>query len=634
MRALAAPAEKWARSGCALLLICSLLFPGCAHKTPQKDAFIEHWEARAQRSQGYSPTAHPRKVEFSKTTIKAKKEEKKAPKVEKPLPKTKVTLRMYDTDLVAVIRAMARAANQNVVLSSSIPGAGGEKGKGLKINVNVVDAPWDETFKSILASNGLAYAEEGEILRVMTLEDMEKLNKLKESRNKLAAETVKSRELEPYVTARVEINYSDLGKMYETLAAMCGQKISGSTLGQSSQQPASSSSDRTQQDITPNSSAETNLKIQTPQGPRRPGQLNCTVVPDQHSNSMIIQGPPTDAEKVVALIEELDKPRPQVRLKAYIVETNLETAQQIGIQWGGLLKGNSFQLSPGTTSTITSTTTGDRSATTTTGSGVGTLASQTGNLVTNSSTGGTSTSNIVTPIYGGGTSGNGFGVNNPASLTSSATGLGASGTALNFLFGNLSGNMLEAQLTALAEAKKIKILSTPTITTMENMPAFVENGTDVPYVSTSQNGTNVQWAKATLKLEMTPHVVDGTNLRMKVMVKDDQVDTSNNVSGNPYIYKRETQSNLVVEDGDTIIISGLTRNEISKDDTGVPYLQDIPLLGWAFKSKASDIVRREMLIFVTPTILKEKPIAPVPPVMEQASASQVMARPQEPGKRP
>jgi type IV pilus assembly protein PilQ len=162
----------------------------------------------------------------------------------------------------------------------------------------------------------------------------------------------------------------------------------------------------------------------------------------------------------------------------------------------------------------------------------------------------------------------------------------------------------------------------------------VENGTEVPYVSTSQNGTNVQWAKATLKLEMTPHVVDGTNLRMKVMVKDDQVDTTHTVDGNPYIYKRETQSNLVVEDGDTIIISGLTRNEINKGDSGVPYLQDIPLLGWAFKSKGSDIVRKEMLIFITPTILKEKPIAPVPPVVEQASAAKAMALPQNPSQRP
>jgi type IV pilus assembly protein PilQ len=632
MRGRAAIAGKRARAGCVLVLACSLLAPGCVARKPQKDAFVEHWEVQAQQSQGYSPTSHPRKVEFSKATIAAKKEDKPETKPARPLPKQKVTLRMYDTDLVAVVRAMARAAGQNVVLSSSIPGAGGDKEKSLRINVNVVDAPWDETFQSILASNGLTYAVEGDIIRVMTLEDMEKLNKLKEARNKLAAETVKARELEPYVTARVEINYADLPKMYETLAAMCGQKISGATSGQPGQHQ---STGETPRDITPTSTPDNALKIETPQGQRRPGQLNCTVVPDQHSNSIIIQGPPADAEKMVALIEELDKPRPQVRLKAYIVETSRETAQQIGVQWGGLLKNSTFQLSPAQAGTITSTTTNGTTVTNTAGYGSGDIAAgNTGALTTKGVTGSSTTTNNGTPIFGGGTSGNGFGLNYPADLTSTATGLGGAGTGLNFLFGKIGQNVLEAQLTALAEENKVKILSTPTITTMENLAAFVENGTDVPYVSTSQNGTNVQFAKATLKLEMTPHVVDGTNLRMKVLVKDDQVDTTNTVQGNPYIYKRETQSNLVVEDGDTIIISGLTRDEITNGETGVPYLRDIPLVGWAFKSKSADIVRKDMLIFITPTILKERPIAPVPPVMEQASAAPAMAVPPSPAGRP
>jgi len=174
--------------------------------------------------------------------------------------------------------------------------------------------------------------------------------------------------------------------------------------------------------------------------------------------------------------------------------------------------------------------------------------------------------------------------------------------------------VLEAQLTALATANKLKILSSPTITTMDNHSAFIENGKDVPYVSTSQNGTNGQFAHATLKLEMLPHVVDGSNLRMKILVKDDQVDTANTVQGNPYIYKRETQSNLVVEDGDTIVISGLTRDEVSDSESGVPYLSDIPGLGWAFKTKGANIIRQEIYIFVTPTILKDKPISPAPAV--------------------
>lgn len=102
MRGSATIAARRGRTGCALVLMVALLAPACTKK-PQKDVFVEHWETQAQKSEGFSPTAHPRKVEFSKATITAKKEEKTETKPAKPLSKQKVTLRMYDTDLVAVI---------------------------------------------------------------------------------------------------------------------------------------------------------------------------------------------------------------------------------------------------------------------------------------------------------------------------------------------------------------------------------------------------------------------------------------------------------------------------------------------------------------------------------------------------
>lgn len=625
--------KPWGKRGGALLLAVCLAASGCAKK-PQKDAFIEHWDVRAQQSEGYSPNPHPRKVEFTKAAVTAKKEENPGTKPARSLPRQKVTLRMYDTDLVAVVRAMARAANQNVVLSSSIPGStGAGQEKGLRVNVNVVDAPWDETFTSLLSSNGLTYSVEGDIIRVLTLADMEQQQKLREAKNRMAMETVRAKELEPFATARVEINYADLSKIYATLSTMCGSSASAS-VGQEDKkglQPG-----QPPRDITPVSSTDDAIKMQAQGGPRRPGQLNCSVVPDQHSNSLIIQGPQADAEKLVALIEELDKPRPQVKLKAFIVQTDRQTAQQLGVQWGGLLKNSNFRLSPAQAGTIASTNASGSSgtnagSTTTTGGTAGTNMTST-TTAANSGNASTSTINNMVPIFGGGTSGQGFGINNPADLLTSPTGLGAAGTGLNFLFGKIGENVLEAQLTALAEENKIKILSSPTITTMENLSAFVENGKDIPYVSTSQNGTNVQFAHATLKLEMLPHVVDGTNLRMKIVVKDDQVDPNqgNWVQGNPPIYKRETQSNLVVEDGDTIVISGLSRDTVTDNESGVPFLRDLPGLGWAFKSKGSDIHREEMLIFITPVILQEKPVAPVPSAAGPIESPAAMAAVQKP----
>ena len=343
----------------------------------------------------------------------------------------------------------------------------------------------------------------------------------------------------------------------------------------------------------------------------------CTAFQDKHSNSLIVQGPPEDVKKVIALIDSIDIPSPQVKLKAFIVETSSTTAQQLGVQWGGLLKNTYFQMSPGQAGTISNTRdAGNSSGTSSTSSTFGgqSPGMTTSSTATNAGTASSALSNAMTPVFGGGTSGQGFAINNPASLTSAATGLGASGTALNFLFGKIGQNVLEAQLTALAEEGKANILSSPSITTMENQTASVENGKDIPYQTVSQSGTNVQWLNATLKVEMTPHVIDGINLRMKIMVKDDQVDENKDswVQGNPPIYKRETKSNLIVEDGETIVISGLTRDISSGNDSGVPFLSNIPGIGWAFKSKSKSQEKYQILIFITPTILRYKPIENVP----------------------
>jgi type IV pilus assembly protein PilQ len=76
------------------------------------------------------------------------------------------------------------------------------------------------------------------------------------------------------------------------------------------------------------------------------------------------------------------------------------------------------------------------------------------------------------------------------------------------------------------------------------------------------------------------------------------------VEGNPYIIKKKTETSLIVQDGETIVISGLTKQTITSSNTGVPFLKDVPVLGWLFKSDAKDTGMEEVLIFITPTIMK------------------------------
>jgi type IV pilus assembly protein PilQ len=184
--------------------------------------------------------------------------------------------------------------------------------------------------------------------------------------------------------------------------------------------------------------------------------------------------------------------------------------------------------------------------------------------------------------------------------------MGSSGLGLNFLLGNSASDILEAQLTALETKGEINILSSPSITTMDNLMAFTESGSKVPYVSYDDGDKTVEFEDAVLRLEITPHVIDTTYLKMKILVKKDEVDFSDatKVDGNPTIVKKQTSTNLIVRNNETIVISGLTKQTLSDATSQVPGLGDVPGLGWLFKGNNKSDDMEEILIFVTPSILE------------------------------
>lgn len=108
-----------------------------------------------------------------------------------------------------------------------------------------------------------------------------------------------------------------------------------------------------------------------------------------------------------------------------------------------------------------------------------------------------------------------------------------------------------------------------------------------------------------MELKITPHVIDGKNLKMKILVKKDEVDmTRMSSQGDPYIIKKQTETELIVRDGETIVISGLTKQRFMKTDSGWPFLKDIPGLGYLFKADSKGEAMEEVLIFITPHILQ------------------------------
>ena len=180
--------------------------------------------------------------------------------------------------------------------------------------------------------------------------------------------------------------------------------------------------------------------------------------------------------------------------------------------------------------------------------------------------------------------------------------------SLGLMFGSIGGNILDLQLNALQKDGKLNILSSPSITTLDNQKAFTENGEKVPYSTLDTSVTpptrTVKFEDAVLRLEITPHVIDGRNLSMKILVKKDEVDTSRTVEGNPFIIKKQTETSLIVQDGETIVISGLTKQRGANSDSGVPWLKDDPRPGLAFQGGGEELEKmEEVLIFITPKIL-------------------------------
>ncbi|CAN2042718.1 Type IV pilus assembly protein PilQ [Candidatus Magnetomoraceae bacterium gMMP-15] len=302
------------------------------------------------------------------------------------------------------------------------------------------------------------------------------------------------------------------------------------------------------------------------------------VMVNEHTNSLIVQAIRTDLARMISLINELDQPTPQILIEADIVETTRDTARNLGIQWGG------------------------------------SYSTKIGNYRGYAMSGGSasSTSGDVEPTFSGGNSGNGFGVNFPADMASA-------GSSLSLMFGTLGGNILDMQLSALEDDGKVNVLSRPSITTLDNQTAFTESGTRIPYVTIDDDGDQeVEFEDAVLRLEITPHVINNDYLKMKIVVKKDEVDFSKEtqVEGNPIIRKRHTQTTLIVHNQETIVISGLTKSYKASTNSGVPVLKNIPMLGWMFKNDGKADNKEDVLIFITPHILQQRMAgeAPVPVV--------------------
>jgi type IV pilus assembly protein PilQ len=290
---------------------------------------------------------------------------------------------------------------------------------------------------------------------------------------------------------------------------------------------------------------------------------------DTRTNTLIITDLPDRLGTAQGLIAMLDKPQPQVEVEARVVQTTRAFARALGIQWGFNGRANS------------------------------TIGNTTGLAFPNNGAigGRVGTSQGPTDPRGGVTN----------EQTSTAVNLPvAANSAIGIALGAINGAFnLDVALTALETSGKGRILSSPRLTTQNNQTAEVAQGVQFPYQTTANNTTTTAFRDATLSLQVTPQITAADTVIMNIAIQNSSVDRANtDLTGTPSVNTQRATTTVQVNDGATTVIGGIFISEEQSSNDRTPVLHRVPILRWLFQRNTLSDTSRELLIFVTPRILR------------------------------
>ena len=290
---------------------------------------------------------------------------------------------------------------------------------------------------------------------------------------------------------------------------------------------------------------------------------------DTRTHTLVVTDVQEHLNQALKLIETLDRQTPQVMIESRIVEASRQFLRELGVQLGA------------------------RAVKTTDRNFPSTIAIDGG--VEGTSADGTSAGNFLVDL--------------PA-----AVGTGQGG-AISFALAG-AGSVLNVQLSALENSGQGKVITNPKIATLDNTEALIESGRRIPYATISDEGTRTEFADASIKLRVTPNVAPDGFIDLKIHATKNEADFSRtSANGVPTILTREATTEMLVKDGDTVVIGGLYQRTLQESTRGVPWFSRIPVLGWLFKTERNEDNHEELLIFITPRIIKR------PDVSAQAQAS-------------
>ncbi|MGQ9425030.1 type IV pilus secretin PilQ [Gilvimarinus sp. F26214L] len=287
---------------------------------------------------------------------------------------------------------------------------------------------------------------------------------------------------------------------------------------------------------------------------------------DERTNSIIL----TDTEEKIAqfrrLVDQIDIPIRQVMIEARIVIANTDFRKDLGVRWGGIgarmVNGNLVEVGGSTES----------------------LDGDPGSPAEFFNGGETDLEEDMVVDLG-------VGASNAATI------------AFDIITDNL---LLDLELSALEDSGQAEIVSQPKVITGDKQQATIESGTEIPYQEASASGaTSTSFKEAVLKLDVTPQITPDNNIIMDLIINQDSVGEIDLDSGIPTIDVTQIETQVLVKDGETVVLGGIYQTEQQNGVTKVPFFGDIPYLGRLFKQTVNRTNKRELLIFITPKIMAE-----------------------------
>lgn len=484
-------------------------------------------------------------VEFRPLTPEEKEE---AMKKKFPYTGERLSLNFQDIEVRSVLQILADFTNLNIVAADSVSG---------NVTLRLNDVPWDQALDLILKSKGLSKRESGNVLMVAPTTEINQIE-----REELEAQKV-VQQLEPLRTEFIQINYAKAENFRNLLfGALSTGTVDGcSVIGQGQRGGSTQTAlggggvgaglGGGARGIGTGREEEERFTLLSDRG---------TAIVDSRTNILIVRDTAKRLEEVKKIIDQMDKPVRQVLIEARVVIATDDFAKELGVRF----QVNTFRTSE-------SLNTGE------------TLPSG--------------------PIPIGNDT-----ISGVSGLVDLAAVAAPNGTLAVTLL-KMGDYLLDLELTALQNEAKGEVVSNPRVMTLDRCRATIRQGVQIPFKTRRQAGDTgtTELVDAVLELNVTPQITPNGTVIMDLNVKRDDPSTSVFSSdGEPGIDKREVVTSVQVDSGDTVVLGGVYEDENRHAVDKVPFFADLPGIGFLFKRTNQTDTKRELLIFITPKIVKQE----------------------------